>query len=176
VVQELGGGGHEIGGEIGEKELRLVGGEAVGLFIRRAHGPVAVVALGSGGGGQALSEDGHHLDLVCYPEGAGRSYPGITIHRVRAPGFLHGTPPDFTWKKLVKDLLMVGLVLRLVRANRYDVVHAGEEMVFVALLLKTVADCGVRPCSASHAWRTTRCPWTGIGARRREAGSRAVAC
>lgn len=85
---------------------------------------------------RALGQDGHQVDLVCYPEGADRSYPGVTIHRVRAPEVLHGTPPGFTWKKLVKDLLMVRLVLRLVRANRYDVVHAGEEMVFTAMLLK----------------------------------------
>lgn len=85
---------------------------------------------------RALSENGHRIDLVCYPDGERRSYPGVTVHRVSAPRFLRGTPPGFTWRKVAKDLLMVPLVLRLVRRHEYDVVHAGEEAVFIAMALR----------------------------------------
>lgn len=87
---------------------------------------------------RALVDAGHSIDLVCYPEGEERTYPGVTIHRVKAPSFLFGTRPGFTWKKMAKDLLMVPRVFRLVRRYEYDVVHAGEEAVFLAMLLRRV--------------------------------------
>lgn len=87
---------------------------------------------------RALSDAGHTVDLVCYPEGEERDYAGVTIHRVEAPAQLHGTPPGFTWRKIAKDLYMVPRVIRLVRRHDYDIVHAGEEAVFLAMLLKKV--------------------------------------
>jgi glycosyltransferase involved in cell wall biosynthesis len=39
-------------------------------------------------------------------------------------------------KKLVADIFMVGAALALVRQKRPDIIHAGEEAVFIALLLK----------------------------------------
>ena len=85
---------------------------------------------------RALCEEGHEVDLVCYPDGESRSYPGLTIHRVKAPGLLRGSPPGFSLKKVGLDVLMSPLVVRLARKNRYDVVHAGEEAVFLAMALK----------------------------------------
>jgi glycosyltransferase involved in cell wall biosynthesis len=102
------------------------------FFINRGT-PIDVDILA-----RALSHDGHQVDLVCYPEGEERAYTGVTIHRVRAPAVLHGTPPGFTWKKVMKDLLMIPTVLRLVKEHDYDIVHAGEEAVLLAMLLEKV--------------------------------------
>lgn len=85
---------------------------------------------------RALCELGHQVDLVCYPEGEARSYPGLVVHRISTPRWLHGTPPGFTWKKVVKDLVMLRSAVRLARRTRYDLVHAGEEAVFLAMMLK----------------------------------------
>ncbi|MDH3222852.1 MAG: glycosyltransferase [Gemmatimonadota bacterium] len=85
---------------------------------------------------RALCDEGHHVDLVCYPHGRDRAYAGLTIHRVEAPSWLRETPPGFSWKKIGLDLLMAPLAVRLARSGDYDVVHAGEEAVFLAMALK----------------------------------------
>lgn len=87
---------------------------------------------------RALSRQGHEVDLVCYPDGEDRSYTGLRVHRVEGPGFLRGTPPGFTWRKVLLDLSMVATAFGLARRHRYDVVHAGEEAVFIAMLLERV--------------------------------------
>lgn len=85
---------------------------------------------------RALSDLGHRVDLVCYPEGEERSYQGVTIHRVGMPASFRRTPPGFSLRKLAKDLLMIPTVIRLARRHDYDVVHAGEESVFLAMFLR----------------------------------------
>ncbi|NNF27485.1 MAG: glycosyltransferase [Gemmatimonadetes bacterium] len=87
---------------------------------------------------RALSDHGHQVDLVCYPDGRERNYDGLTVHRVRAPNWLRGSPPGFSLRKVGLDLLMAPLAFRLARRGQYDVVHAGEEAVFLAMALKRV--------------------------------------
>jgi glycosyltransferase involved in cell wall biosynthesis len=84
---------------------------------------------------RALSNRGDEVDLVCYPYGEDRVYEHVTVHRGLGPrSFL--PRPGFSVGKLVLDALLVPKVLRLAFTRRYDVVHAGEEAVFLALLLK----------------------------------------
>lgn len=85
---------------------------------------------------RALSGQGHRVDLVVYARGADRSYPGVTIHRAPAPRWLHPRGPGFSIRKLLTNLWFFAAARRLARDNRYEVVHAGEESVFMAMWLK----------------------------------------
>lgn len=87
---------------------------------------------------RALCDHGHQVDLVCYPDGRERTYDGLTIHRVQAPSWLRGSAPGFSLRKVGLDLLMIPLAFRLARRGQFDVVHAGEESVFLAMALKRV--------------------------------------
>lgn len=79
-----------------------------------------------------LSEAGHTVDVVTYHEGRDVCYPGIRIHRIAQVAALSGIRPGFSLKKLGCDLLMIGVVARLLLRNRYDLVHAVEESAFIA--------------------------------------------
>src|SRR5690606_12287770 len=61
---------------------------------------------------------------------------GLTIHRVPCPRWLGPRRPGFSAAKLVCDLFMFLLAWRLARRLEPDVVHAGEEAVFIAMFLR----------------------------------------
>jgi len=84
---------------------------------------------------RVLSERGDQVDMVTYPEGRDIYYPNVTIHRTPRLPFVHNIRPGFSWKKLVCDFFMIIKVIALVSRKRYDLVHAGEESVFIALML-----------------------------------------
>lgn len=87
---------------------------------------------------RALTARGHRVDLLVYDHGEERAYPGLTIVRARAPKGLGSIGPGFSLRKLVADGFLAWRAVGLARRNRYDVVHAGEEAVFIAMLLKAV--------------------------------------
>lgn len=76
------------------------------------------------------------LELLTYHEGEDVDVPGLTIHRIRRPPGVHHVRPGFSAKKLVCDLYMFLAFIRLLSRNRYDLVHAGEESAFFALLAR----------------------------------------
>lgn len=76
------------------------------------------------------------LELLTYHEGEDVDVPGLTIHRIRRPPGVHHVRPGFSAKKLVCDLYMFFAFIRLLSRNRYDLVHAGEESAFFALLAR----------------------------------------
>jgi glycosyltransferase involved in cell wall biosynthesis len=76
------------------------------------------------------------VDLLVFAEGSGVRYNGLTIHRTPALKALSNIRPGFSIKKLVCDGFLLIQALRLARQHRYDLVHAGEEAVFIAVLLK----------------------------------------
>ena len=76
------------------------------------------------------------VDVLTYHEGVDVELPNIRIHRIRAPRFASGIKPGFSAKKLFCDLLMFFGAWRMARHGRYDLVHAGEEAVFIAMALK----------------------------------------
>ena len=82
------------------------------------------------------SRPGTRVDLVVYPDGEPRDYPGLRIHRIPSTRLTRGTRPGFSGRKLVCDAFLTATALRLAARRRYDVVHAGEEAVFVARLLR----------------------------------------
>ncbi len=84
---------------------------------------------------------GEIIDLLAYQEGEDVQIPGVTIHRINTPKFLNGVGPGISWKKLVCDLFFLVKALQLVwsaRRNQYDLVHAVEESVFIAWLIKLI--------------------------------------
>ncbi|NEO30253.1 MAG: glycosyltransferase [Symploca sp. SIO3C6] len=85
---------------------------------------------------KVLSERGDRVDMVTYPEGHDLKYEYVKIHRTPKLPFVCNIRPGFSWKKIVCDFFMFFTVLNLVFKKRYDLVHAGEESVFIGLLLK----------------------------------------
>lgn len=81
------------------------------------------------------------IDLLCYHEGEDVQIPGVAIHRIPAPPLLTGVRPGISLKKLLCDVVFLFSTLSLIlrsRGNRYDVIHAVEESVFIAWLIKRV--------------------------------------
>ena len=67
------------------------------------------------------------VDLVTYPIGLDPGLQGVTIHRsCRVPG-IHRVPIGFSFRKLVLDFLLICKACRLLRQNRYDLIHTHEE-------------------------------------------------
>lgn len=80
-----------------------------------------------------------HIDLLVYHEGVTVNLPGVQIHRIKGCGFIKGVGPGISIKKLICDFFFFIAALRLVIKNRcdqYNVIHAVEESVFVALFIK----------------------------------------
>lgn len=75
------------------------------------------------------------VDVVVYAEGEDRDYPNIRLHRVANHPFLRTTRPGFSLRKLLSDWFLLIRAWSLVRRG-YDVIHAGEEAVFIARLFK----------------------------------------
>lgn len=85
---------------------------------------------------RALSERGAEVDLVTYHVGADRAYPNVRVHRIPPPWGIDYVPPGISVRKLICDVFLLRQAWRLARQTDYDVVHAGEEAVFIGLLLK----------------------------------------
>jgi EAL domain-containing protein (putative c-di-GMP-specific phosphodiesterase class I)/glycosyltransferase involved in cell wall biosynthesis len=85
---------------------------------------------------KVLSERDESVDVVVYHVGEEVSYPNTRVFRTHNLPFIRTIPPGFSWKKVVCDIFMLFLVLSLVRKKRYHLVHAVEESVFIAVLLK----------------------------------------
>jgi glycosyltransferase involved in cell wall biosynthesis len=85
---------------------------------------------------RALAERGERVDLLCYHEGVDRDYPNLTIHRIEPPSWIRDVGPGFSFKKLVCDAYLWSAASQLAEENDYDIVHAGEEAVFIAMWLR----------------------------------------
>jgi len=85
---------------------------------------------------RALSERGDRVDLLTYHEGADVSHPHLRIFRIRKPLGVSRVPPGFSLKKVLCDFALFPRAAELMRAQRYDVIHAVEESVFIAMRLR----------------------------------------
>jgi len=85
---------------------------------------------------EALSERGLGVDLVTFPVGTTPEIPGLVIHRVGRWLPLRAVRIGFSWKKVLLDLLMIPVIVRLHSSRRYALVHAVEETAFLAVLLR----------------------------------------
>jgi glycosyltransferase involved in cell wall biosynthesis len=85
---------------------------------------------------KVLAERGDLVDVVTYPEGQNVHYKNVKLYRTRAIPFVNHVRPGFSWKKLVYDALVLLKVIQLTCKKQYNLVHAVEETVFIALVLK----------------------------------------
>lgn len=85
---------------------------------------------------KALSQQGHHVDLVTYAEGEDIAYDHVAYHRIPHVPFFHYIQAGFSWQKTINDILMIFLVISLIFKKRYQVVWAVEEMAFLGAVLK----------------------------------------
>lgn len=83
-----------------------------------------------------LAEQGHDVDVLTYFEGEDPAIPGVRVFRIpRLPG-IRGVRPGFSWQKVACDLVMFVTCFRMARRGKYELVHAIEESVFMAALVK----------------------------------------
>jgi hypothetical protein len=85
---------------------------------------------------KVYSERGETLDVVTYHEGRDIHYPNVTIIRTHKFPLVRNIRPGFSLKKLVCDGSMLLKATSLALTHKYQFVHAVEESVFIALLLK----------------------------------------
>lgn len=100
-------------------------------FFQNRGTPIAVKLLLI-----ALSEQGHRVDVLTFPEGQDISLRNIRILRARKIFGIEGVRIGFSLKKVFYDALMFFRMLALLHRSRYDLVHAVEESAFMALLGK----------------------------------------
>ncbi|HEY8611557.1 MAG TPA: glycosyltransferase [Roseomonas sp.] len=102
------------------------------FFVDRGT-PIAVRAAA-----EALCEGGHTVDLVTFHGGRDIALPGLRHFRAARPPLIQGVPVGLSWQKLVCNLFLFVLALRLLRRGRYDCIHAVEDSVFLALCLRLI--------------------------------------
>ncbi len=100
-------------------------------FYQERGTPIAVNLLLT-----ALSQQGHTVDVLTYHEGSDVSHPGVTLHRIRRPLFAKNVPPGPSLKKILCDLVMLPTAFKMAGKKRYNLVHAVEESVYMAMLIK----------------------------------------
>ncbi len=102
-------------------------------FYQERGTPIAVNLLA-----RALIENGNTVDILTYHEGSNAPPANnAAIHRIRNLRFIHGIKPGFSLKKIICDCFMLPQAMRLAKKNRYDIVHAVEESVFMAMSIRT---------------------------------------
>ena len=100
-------------------------------FYQERGTPIAVRMLA-----QTLCQAGHSVDLLTYHLGDDVSEPGLQILRIPSLRFIKRIPIGFSFAKLVCDCFLFASLVRYLRRERYDVIHAGEESVYFALITR----------------------------------------
>ena len=85
---------------------------------------------------KSLSERGDRVDVLTYHVGKDVQYENVYIHRIRKIPFIRKVPPGFSLAKIACDILLFFKVFPMVAKGDYDIIHAVEEAVFIAMLLK----------------------------------------
>lgn len=76
------------------------------------------------------------VDVLTYAEGTELHLPGVTCYRTPDVRALRGVRPGFSLKKIGCDMLLFNEARKLLHRRSYDLIHAGEEAVFIALWFK----------------------------------------
>ncbi|MGB0910709.1 MAG: glycosyltransferase family 4 protein [Nitrospirales bacterium] len=87
---------------------------------------------------RVLSERGELVDVITYHEGSDVHYDGVTLFRIPSIPFTQDIRPGFSIKKLVCDAVMAVRTFQQLWRNQYHVIHAVEESVFIALILRLI--------------------------------------
>lgn len=102
-------------------------------FFQLRGTPIAVRLLT-----KVLTAEGHEVHILTYHEGEQVQFPNLTISRIPALPGIKNIKPGPSWKKIVSDLVLFVKLLKMVHRNRFDVIHAVEESVFMALVIKRI--------------------------------------
>jgi glycosyltransferase involved in cell wall biosynthesis len=88
---------------------------------------------------KVLTEREHtKVDVLVYHEGADVNLPNLRLYRIPNMPFVKNIRPGLSVKKLVCDVVMFFQAWVMVHRGRYDLVHAVEEAVFMAMFFKAV--------------------------------------
>jgi glycosyltransferase involved in cell wall biosynthesis len=102
-------------------------------FYQERGTPIAVKLLA-----QTLAEQGHVVHLLVFAEGEDITLPNVTIHRhISLPG-ISNIKPGLSAKKLICDFFLFAKSIQLVRKYEFQLIHAVEESVFLAMVLKKI--------------------------------------
>ena len=100
-------------------------------FYQERGTPIAVDLLL-----RILAGRGDTVDVVTFHEGENRSYKGTTIYRTPRFSWIKNVPPGFSWRKIACDIFLFITALKLAARNKYQIVHAVEESVFCAMMIR----------------------------------------
>jgi glycosyltransferase involved in cell wall biosynthesis len=102
-------------------------------FYQERGTPIAVKLLA-----QTLGEQGYVVHLLVFAEGEEIDLPHVTIYRhIPLPG-MSNIKPGLSVKKLICDFFLFVKSLQLIRRHEFQLVHAVEESVFMALVIKKI--------------------------------------
>jgi glycosyltransferase involved in cell wall biosynthesis len=96
-------------------------------FYQNRGTPIAVRLLA-----EVLGQSGVEVHLLVFHEGENVVLPNVTIHRIPSLPGISRIAPGFSAKKIIADILLWAVSIKLQRAFRFDLVHAVEESVFIA--------------------------------------------
>lgn len=85
-----------------------------------------------------LAELGAQIDLLTYGQGSDVEIPGVRVVRIPELPFCGVIPAGPSLVKAILDVLVLFWATGLLAKNRYEVVHAHEEAVFLGHLLRPV--------------------------------------
>jgi glycosyltransferase involved in cell wall biosynthesis len=100
-------------------------------FFQLRGTPIAVRLLT-----QVLTGQGYEVHILTYHEGEEVRFPNCTITRIPPLPGIKNIKPGPSWKKIVADIVLFLKLLKLVRREHFDVIHAVEESAFMALMIK----------------------------------------
>lgn len=87
---------------------------------------------------ESLATGGHSVHLLVFHEGEDVKMDGVILDRIRSFPGTSGIGPGFSFKKIICDLLMLCKASRLIRKNKFDIIHAVEESAFIAMSLGAI--------------------------------------
>lgn len=96
-------------------------------FFQHRGTPIAVRLLC-----ETLGKSGHEVDLLTFHEGADVDMAGVKIHRIPFMPRVQGIRPGFSLKKLAADYHLWRKAAAMLKAERYDLIHAVEEAALMA--------------------------------------------
>ncbi len=102
-------------------------------FFQERGTPIAVKLLA-----ETLGMQGHDVHLLVFQEGSDITLSNVTLHRHGTIPGLSGVKPGLSAKKLLCDVFFFFKAIQLLRKYDFDIIHAVEESVFMALLFKKI--------------------------------------
>ncbi len=107
-------------------------------FYQERGTPIAV-RLAAEVLGRKYNSQSDRVDLLVYHEGIDIKIPNVQIYRTTGCNQISQIPPGISLKKILVDLFFFFAAIRLCWTNRkeqYELIHAVEESVFVAIFLQ----------------------------------------